>query len=45
MYRGRIGITGLAADSATVSRSLFGVFLLMAVVLFALVLLGIGART
>jgi uncharacterized membrane protein YtjA (UPF0391 family) len=40
---GGMGFSGVAAGAATVSRLLFGIFLLIAIVLFVLVLLGIGA--
>lgn len=40
---GGAGFTGLAAGAATIARVLFGIFLLIAVVLFAMLLLGIGA--
>lgn len=39
---GALGFTGVAAGAATIAKLLFGVFLLIAVVLFVLVLLGIG---
>lgn len=42
---GGAGFTGLAAGAATIARVLFGIFLLIAVVLFAMLLLGIGAVT
>lgn len=38
-----LGFSGVAAGAATASKVLFGIFLLIAVVLFILVLLGIGA--
>jgi uncharacterized membrane protein YtjA (UPF0391 family) len=40
---GGLGFSGVAAGAATVSKALFGIFLLIAVVLFILLLLGIGA--
>jgi uncharacterized membrane protein YtjA (UPF0391 family) len=39
------GFTGLAAGAALVARVLFGIFLLIALVLFAMLLLGIDAVT
>jgi uncharacterized membrane protein YtjA (UPF0391 family) len=38
-----LGFTGVAAGAAVVARALFGIFLLIAIVLFILVLLGVGA--
>ena len=43
LVAGGMGFTGLAAGAATISRVLFGIFLLIAIVLFVLVVLGIGA--
>ncbi len=43
LIAGGAGFTGVAAGAATIARVLFGIFLLIAVVLFAMVLLGIGA--
>jgi uncharacterized membrane protein YtjA (UPF0391 family) len=40
---GGLGFTGVAAGAGTIARVLFGVFLLIAIVLFVLVVLGIGA--
>lgn len=40
---GAMGFTGVAAGAATIARVLFGVFLLIAIIIFALVILGIGA--
>jgi uncharacterized membrane protein YtjA (UPF0391 family) len=42
---GGAGFTGIAAGAATIARVLFGIFLLIAVVLFALLLFGIDAVT
>ncbi|MEZ4664685.1 MAG: DUF1328 domain-containing protein [Caldilineaceae bacterium] len=39
---GALGFSGVARGAATISRVLFGIFLLIAVVLFAMMLLGIG---
>jgi uncharacterized membrane protein YtjA (UPF0391 family) len=38
-----MGFSGAAAGAATISRVLFSLFLLIAIVLFLLVVLGIGA--
>lgn len=43
LVAGGLGFTGVAAGAATIARVLFGVFLLIAIVLFVLVVLGIGA--
>jgi len=43
LVAGGLGFSGVAAGAATVSKALFGIFLLIAVVLFVLLLLGIGA--
>jgi uncharacterized membrane protein YtjA (UPF0391 family) len=40
---GGLGFSGVAAGAATIAKVLFGVFLLIAIVLFVLVALGIGA--
>ena len=39
---GALGFGGVATGAATVAKVLFGVFLLLALLLFVLVLLGIG---
>jgi uncharacterized membrane protein YtjA (UPF0391 family) len=39
---GALGFTGVARGAATIAKVLFGVFLLVAVVLFLLLVLGIG---
>ena len=38
-----LGFGGIAAGAATIAKVLFGLFLLIAIVLFAMVILGIGA--
>jgi uncharacterized membrane protein YtjA (UPF0391 family) len=43
LIAGGLGFTGVAAGAATIARVLFGIFLLIAIVLFVLLLLGIGA--
>jgi uncharacterized membrane protein YtjA (UPF0391 family) len=43
LVAGALGFTGVAAGAAAVSRLLFGIFLFLALVLFVLVALGIGA--
>jgi uncharacterized membrane protein YtjA (UPF0391 family) len=42
LVAGGMGFTGVAAGAATISRVLFGVFLLIAVALFVLFMLGIS---
>jgi uncharacterized membrane protein YtjA (UPF0391 family) len=42
---GALGFTGIARGAATIARLLFGIFLAIAVVLFLLVLLGVGIAT
>lgn len=39
---GALGFTGVARGAATIARLLFGVFLVIAVILFVMVILGIG---
>jgi uncharacterized membrane protein YtjA (UPF0391 family) len=39
---GALGFTGIAGAAATIAKIAFGIFFLIAVVLFALILLGIG---
>lgn len=39
---GGLGFSGVAAGAATFAKVLFGIFLVLALVLFVLVLLGIG---
>ena len=43
LVAGGMGYTGVAAGAATVEKVLFGIFLVIALVLFLLVVLGIGA--
>lgn len=43
LIAGAFGFTGVASGAATISKVLFGIFLLIAVVLFILVVLGVGA--
>lgn len=43
LIAGGMGFSGVAAGAATIAKVLFGIFLLIAVVLFILMLLGIGA--
>lgn len=45
LIAGALGFTGVARGAATISRILFGIFLVIAVVLFIMILLGIGAVT
>ncbi|MEZ4711753.1 MAG: DUF1328 domain-containing protein [Caldilineaceae bacterium] len=42
---GGLGFSGVAAGAATISRILFGVFLLIAVILFAMMLFGVSLIT
>ncbi|MEE4209016.1 MAG: DUF1328 domain-containing protein [Parvularcula sp.] len=39
---GWLGFGGVAKGAATISKVLFGIFIIIALVLFAMVLLGIG---
>lgn len=43
LVAGGLGFSGVAQGAATISRVLFGIFLVIAVILFILVILGIGA--
>ncbi|RIK39632.1 MAG: DUF1328 domain-containing protein [Chloroflexi bacterium] len=45
LVAGALGFTGIARGSATVARVLFGIFLILAIILFIMVVLGIGAIT
>jgi uncharacterized membrane protein YtjA (UPF0391 family) len=45
LVAGALGFTGVARGSATVARILFGIFLILAIILFVMVVLGIGAIT
>lgn len=45
LVAGALGFTGVARGSATVARVLFGIFLILAIILFIMVVLGIGAIT
>ena len=42
LIAGGLGFTGIAAGAATIARLLFGIFLVIAVILFAMLLFGIG---
>jgi len=42
LVAGGLGFSGLAAGAATAAKILFGLFLVIALILFALVMLGIG---
>ena len=42
---GALGFSGVARGAATVAKWLFGIFLVIALEIFVLVLLGIGAVT
>jgi uncharacterized membrane protein YtjA (UPF0391 family) len=43
LIAGALGFTGIAAGAATVAKVLFGIFLVIALVLFALVMMGLRA--
>lgn len=43
LVAGALGFTGVARGSATVARVLFGIFLVLALILFVMVILGISA--
>lgn len=45
LIAGGLGFTGVARGAATVSRLLFGIFLIIAIILFVMVIFGIGAIT
>lgn len=40
---GALGFSGVAAGAATIAKLLFGIFIVIALLLFVLVLFGIGA--
>ena len=40
---GALGFTGVAAGAAVIARVLFALFLIAAIILFALVIFGVGA--
>jgi len=42
LIAGALGYSGIAAGTATIAKVLFGIFLVIAVILFILVALGIG---
>lgn len=39
---GALGFTNVAAGAATIAKVLFGIFLIIALILFVMVLLGVG---
>jgi len=43
LIAGALGFTGIGAGAATVSKAIFGVFLVLFVILLALAVLGIAA--
>ena len=45
LIAGSLGFTGVARGAATVAKLLFGLFLVIAVVLFILVLVGVDVLT
>jgi uncharacterized membrane protein YtjA (UPF0391 family) len=42
LVAGGLGFTGVAAGAAVVARVLFGIFLVIALIMFLMVLLGVG---
>ena len=40
---GALGFTGIARGAATISKILFGIFLVIAIIIVVLIVLGIGA--
>lgn len=40
---GALGFSGVSSGAATISKVLFGIFLVLAIILFIMVLLGVGA--
>ncbi len=45
LIAGALGFTGVAKGAATVAKVLFGLFLAVALILFVLVILGVGIVT
>jgi len=45
LIAGGLGFGGVAQGAATIAKVLFGIFLIIAVILFIMVVLGIGALT
>jgi uncharacterized membrane protein YtjA (UPF0391 family) len=45
LVAGGLGFSGVAQGAATIAKILFGIFLVIAVLLFIFVILGIGAIT
>ena len=45
LVAGALGFSGVAAGAATISRVLFGLFLVIALILFVLIMLGVGAAS
>jgi uncharacterized membrane protein YtjA (UPF0391 family) len=45
LIAGGLGFSGVARGAASVSKILFGIFLVIAILLFIFVILGIGAIT
>ena len=43
LIAGGLGFSGLAQGAATIAKVLFGIFLIIAVLLFIFIVLGIGA--
>lgn len=42
LIAGGLGFSGVAAGAATISKVLFGIFLVIAIIIFLMVLLGVG---
>ncbi|MCG6157530.1 DUF1328 domain-containing protein [Rubinisphaera margarita] len=42
---GALGFTNIAAGAATIAKVLFAIFLVIALILFAMILLGVGVAT
>jgi uncharacterized membrane protein YtjA (UPF0391 family) len=45
LIAGGLGFSGVAQGAATIAKILFGIFLVIAILLFVFVVLGIGALT
>jgi uncharacterized membrane protein YtjA (UPF0391 family) len=43
LIAGAFGFTGIAAGAATIAKVLFGLFLVIALILFLMIVLGVGA--
>lgn len=45
LVAGALGFSGVARGAATIAKVLFGIFLVLAIIFFIMVVLGIGAVT